>query len=129
MASIIKLQPLPRQAGPERPTVAAPCEPASLQRLRPHPLMSAFDALVHLVNLVLPALLLGGIAALLAKLVWLRALAGVPLLRLAGWASAASVLALVAGLFLTGRDGAMVTYAAMLVACAAALSWAGWGRR
>lgn len=91
--------------------------------------MSALDAFIHLVNFVLPALLLGGIAAGLAKLVWLRALAGVSLLRLAGWASVAATLALVAGLFVTGRDGAMATYAAMLVACAAALSWAGWARR
>ncbi|WP_295638900.1 hypothetical protein [uncultured Methylibium sp.] len=91
--------------------------------------MTALDALIHLLNFALPALLLGSIAALLAKLVWLRALGGVSVLRLAGWASGAALLALVGGLILTGRDGAMATYGAMVVACAAALGWAGWGRR
>ena len=91
--------------------------------------MNAFDALNHLANFVLPALLLGGLAAAGAKLLWRRALQGVALARLAAWSSAASVLALLAGLLLTGRDGAMVTYAAMVLACAAALAWVGWGRR
>ena len=91
--------------------------------------MTALDALIHLLNFVLPALLLGAVAAVLTKLVWLRALQAVPLLRLAVWASAAAALALVGGLVLTGRDGAMATYGAMVLACAAALGWAGWGRR
>lgn len=91
--------------------------------------MNALDALIHLLNFMLPALLLGGIAALLAKLAWRRALKGVPWLKLAGWASAAAALALVGGLILTGRDGAMATYGAMVLACAGALGWAGWGRR
>lgn len=91
--------------------------------------MNALDALIHLMNFVLPPLLLGGIAALLAKLAWRRALKPVPWLRLAGWASGAAALALVGGLLLTGRDGAMATYGAMVLACAAVLGWAGWGRR
>lgn len=86
-------------------------------------------ALIHLMNFVLPALLLGFISAGLSKLVWRRALAPVALLRLGAWASAASLLALVGGLFVTGRDGAMATYGAMVLACAAALGWAGWYRR
>jgi hypothetical protein len=91
--------------------------------------MSALDALLHLANFVLPALLLGGIAAALAKLAWLRALRPVPWLRLAGWASGGALVALVGGLAVTGRDGAMATYGAMVLACAVALGWAGWGRR
>jgi hypothetical protein len=91
--------------------------------------MSALDALIHFANFVLPALLLGGIAAALAKLLWWRSLGGVALLRLAGWASGAAALALLGGLLLTGRDGAMATYGAMVLACAAGLGWAGWGRR
>ncbi len=91
--------------------------------------MTALDALIHLLNFLLPALLLGSIAAALAKLTWRRALHGVSLGRLAGWASGAAALALAGGLVLTGRDGAMATYGAMLLACAAALGWAGWGRR
>lgn len=91
--------------------------------------MTALDALIHLLNFVLPALLLGSIAALLAKLVWLRALGGTSVLRLAAWASGAALLAGVGGLILTGRDGSMTTYGAMVLACAAGLAWAGWGRR
>ncbi len=91
--------------------------------------MSAFDALLHFANFVLPALLLGGIAAGLAKLAWFRALKPVPWWRLAGWASGGALLALVGGLVVTGRDGAMVTYGAMVLACAVSLGWAGWGKR
>ncbi|MBA2722603.1 MAG: hypothetical protein H0U56_06830 [Methylibium sp.] len=91
--------------------------------------MTASLALIHLMNFVLPALMLGFVAAALAKLVWRRALEPVPLLRLGGWASGAALLALIGGLLLTGRDGAMATYGAMVVACAAALGWAGWARR
>jgi hypothetical protein len=90
--------------------------------------MTALDALTHLLNFILPAVLLGGLAAGMAKLVWFHALKAVPLRRLAGWASAAATVALVGGLLLTGRDGAMLTYGAMVLACAAALGWAGWGR-
>ena len=91
--------------------------------------MSALDALNHLANLLLPALLLGALAALLAKGLWRRELQGASWLRLATWAGGAAMLALLAGLALTGRDGAMATYAAMVLACAAGLGWAGWGRR
>lgn len=91
--------------------------------------MTALDALIHLFNFLLPALLLGSLAAALAKLAWRRALARVAWWRLAAWAGGAAVVALTGGLFLTGRDGAMLTYGAMVLACAAALGWAGWGRR
>ena len=91
--------------------------------------MTALDALIHLANFVLPALLLGAIAALLTKLVWMRALKSVPLMRLAAWASGGALLALIGGLAIAGRDGAMLTYGAMVLACAASLGSAGWGRR
>jgi len=93
------------------------------------PSMNALDALNHLANFVLPALLLGGLASAGAKLLWRRSLQEVAIVRLAAWSSGAAALALLAGLLLTGRDGAMSTYAAMVLACAAALAWAGWGRR
>lgn len=91
--------------------------------------MTALDALIHLANFVLPALLLGGIAALLAKLVWMRSLKAVPLVRLVAWGSGGALLALIGGLVVAGQDGAMATYGAMVLACAASLGWAGWGRR
>jgi hypothetical protein len=72
---------------------------------------------------------LGLIAAAGAKLVWRRDLAGVAYSRLARWAGGAATAALLAGLVITGRDGRMATYAAMVLACALALWWAGFGPR
>lgn len=103
-------------AGANRPAAATP-EAAALGPL---------DALIHLGNLVMPALGLGGIAAALAKLVWWRSLRGVAWWRLAAWAAAAAAVASMGGLVLSGRDGRMATYAAMVVATALALWWAGW---
>jgi hypothetical protein len=91
--------------------------------------MGPWDALIHLANFFLPAIGVGGIAALLAKLLWHGQLKGVPVLRLAGWAALAGAAVLVAGLLVFGRDGKMATYGAMVVAAALALLWAGWGRR
>jgi hypothetical protein len=91
--------------------------------------MGPLDAIWHLLNLIAPGLGLGAIAAGLAKLLWRRELAPVPWRRLAGWAAAASIAALLAGLVLTGRDGRMGTYGAMVLACAGALWWAGFRRR
>ena len=89
--------------------------------------MGPLDALWHLLNLLAPAVVLGGLAAALAKLLWRRALGAVRWRRLAGWGVAASVLALLGGLVLTGRDGRMATYGAMVLACALALWWAAFG--
>ena len=89
--------------------------------------MTATQALIHALNLLLPALLLGIVAAALAKLLWRGALqASLP--RLAAWAVAASVLASLGGLAINGRDGAMSTYIAMVLSCAAALGFAGFVR-
>jgi hypothetical protein len=93
--------------------------------------MGPLDAIWHLVNLLLPAAGLGLIAASLAKLLWRKALAQVSWRRLVGWACGGACLALLAGLVLTGRDGRMSTYAAMVLCSAGALWWAGFrpGRR
>ena len=91
--------------------------------------MTPVQALLHALNLLLPGLLLGLLAAAISKLLWRRALRGVPLLRLAGWAAAAATLASLLGLVLAGRDGAMLTYLAMILASAAALAVVGFGRR
>jgi hypothetical protein len=89
--------------------------------------MGPLDALNHLLNLLLPALALGLLAASLSKLLWRSALRAVAWKRLAGWACAAALLALLAGLVLTGRDGRMATYAGMVLASALALWWVGFG--
>ena len=70
--------------------------------------------------------LLGGIHEARQQL---PVLAGVGYGRLARWGALSSTVALLGGLVITGRDGRMVTYAAMVLACAASLGWAGWGKR
>jgi hypothetical protein len=87
------------------------------------------DALNHLVNLLLPAFTVGVLGASMAKLLWRRELAGVRWRRLALWAAGAAALATVAGLVLTGHDGRMATYGAMILAASLALLWAGFLRR
>jgi hypothetical protein len=91
--------------------------------------MGPLDAVWHLLNFFLPALGVGLIAAALAKLLWRHELQGVAYGRLAGAATLVNALVLVAGLVVTGHDGRMSTYGAMLAACAVTLLWAGWGRR
>ena len=90
--------------------------------------MGPFDALNHVVNFLLPALGVGALAAALAKLCWRQTLRGVPWTALAGWAAAAGAAASIGGLIATGRDGAMATYAALVVAVALALWWRGFMR-
>ncbi len=89
--------------------------------------MGPLDAIDHLINLVLPALALGALAAAAAKLLWRRALKPVSWARLAGPASTASAVVAVAGLLLLGRDGTMAMYAAMVVVNALMLWWRGFG--
>jgi hypothetical protein len=85
------------------------------------------DALWHLLNFAVPAVGVGTIAALAAKLLWRRELQRASWLRLSTWATLAGLSALVAGLLLFGRDGRMATYLMLLLASAAALWWAGFG--
>ena len=89
--------------------------------------MGPLDALWHVLNLFAPALGLGLLASSLSKLLWRHALAAVPWRRLAAWACTAALLAQVAGLLLSGHDGRMATYAAMVLASTMALWWVGFG--
>jgi len=91
--------------------------------------MGPLDLLWHLLNLLAPGVSLGLIAAAGTKLLWRRDLADVAYSRLARWGAGAATAAMLAGLVITGRDGRMATYAAMVLACAAALWWAGFGPR
>jgi hypothetical protein len=91
--------------------------------------MGVLDGLWHLLNFLAPAFGVGLVAAFLAKLLWWRDLKGVSPWRMAAWAVVASSLALIAGLLWTGHDGKMVTYGVMVLTCALALWWAGWGAR
>ena len=89
--------------------------------------MGPLDVIWHLGNLFLPSVMLGTLAAALAKLLWRRELRPVAWRRLAWPASAASALVALAGLVVFGRDGRMATYALMVTACAVTLWWRGFG--
>lgn len=89
--------------------------------------MGPLDALNHLLNLFVPAVLLAGFAAAGAKVLWRRELAGVSWLRLAGPAAAVCAAVTLLGVIWSGRDGRMVTYGAMVLACALTLWWQGFG--
>lgn len=91
--------------------------------------MGPIDALWHLLNFFAPAFGVGVLTALAAKLLWRRGLKGASLKRLTLWAVAASAITLLAGLIVFGRDGKMLTYGAMVLACALGVWWAGFGPR
>lgn len=91
--------------------------------------MGPLDAFWHLANFFLPALWVAAIAAAVTKLVWRRELAAVPWRRLFAWPALAASVALVGGLIITGRDGRIATYAAMVFAAALAMWWVAFGSR
>ncbi len=87
--------------------------------------MQAADAFWHLTNFFAPALALGAFAAALTKVIWRRELGPGGGFRLWAWASGAAALVSITGIVVFGHDGRMATYAAMAVASAAAIWWAG----
>ena len=80
--------------------------------------MDALDLFWHLANFVLPAIAVGALTAAFCKAIWRRSLARTSWFTLAWQASAAGLAVLVAGLVITGHDGRMATWAALVVACA-----------
>jgi hypothetical protein len=90
--------------------------------------MQATDVLWHIANFFAPALVVALLAATATKWLWRRELQGVSWLRLAAWAGLAMAAISALGLVVFERDGKMITYAAMLIACALALWWAGFRR-
>lgn len=91
--------------------------------------MDGFGAFWHLMGFFAPAAGVGLLSAAATKLLWRRELESVRWWRLSLWAAGAGSGVLVGGLLVFGRDGAMATYAAMIVGSAVALWWAGFGRR
>jgi small neutral amino acid transporter SnatA (MarC family) len=89
--------------------------------------MGPIDALWHVLNLFAVATLTGVLAAGGAKLLWRRQLARVAFTPLAMWAMVGPSVMVVAGLAFFDRDGRMLTYAAMVAACALTLWWRGFG--
>lgn len=86
--------------------------------------MGPLDAVWHLLNFFAPALGVGCITPLLAKLLWRRSL-HVSLPRLAAWTTLGGALGLVTALVLFGRDGRMAGYGLLVLGAALALWWTG----
>ena len=80
--------------------------------------MGPLDSLNHLLNFLAPAFWMAAAMAVLGRLVLLlrAAVLGRGLQWLVDYGVGALVL--LAGLWLTGRDGKMATYAALVLACA-----------
>jgi hypothetical protein len=79
--------------------------------------MSALALLNHLLNFALPAVFVGGVLALCGRFLMPRK-PGTPAI----WAqfainTIAGVLVLLAGLVVTGHDGRIASYAALVVVC------------
>lgn len=87
--------------------------------------MGPIDAFWHLLNFFTPAVGVGCLGAAAVKLLWRRELAGFSWQRLATWGTAGGAGALLAGLWLFGRDGRMATYALLVGASAVAFWGAG----
>ena len=91
--------------------------------------MAPLDQLLHLLNLLYPAMGLGLLLALLGQ-VFVRNRPSAPefIAQIAINIVAGSV-ALMAGLWLLGRDGKMATYCLLVLACACSQCWLRWGAR
>lgn len=85
--------------------------------------MGFFDILNHLFNLALPALAMALLVPGLARLLWWRAWPGVAwwaVVKRVAWVGLAVTLA---GLVLRGRDGDMLTYAALVMSSSTVVWW------
>jgi hypothetical protein len=89
--------------------------------------MGPLDALWHLLDFFAPALSVGLLGATAAKLCWRREMAAEPWLLQCGRGCAGAGLAMLVMLELSGRDGRMLNYGAMVLSCSLGLWWAGFG--
>ncbi len=87
--------------------------------------MGFLDFLNHLVNFFVPALAMALLVPALARLVWWRALKPVAWWRQVGTVAGVNVVVWLAGLLVLGRDGAMASYAALVLASALTVWWTG----
>lgn len=90
-------------------------------RWTPAFVMTPLQQVWHLANFLAPAVFTAVIAVALTKLLWRRELAGVGWFGLTLWSTLAGEAAMIGGWMLSGRDGAMATYGAMVLAVATAL--------
>jgi hypothetical protein len=88
--------------------------------------MGFFNALNHLLNFFLPALTMALLVPTLARLVWRAELKGKAWRGQVKWSALANAGVLIVGLVLTGQDGAVATYAGLVLASALVVWWTGW---
>lgn len=79
----------------------------------------------HVVNFLLPALAMALLVPSLARVVWWKALASAGWWRQVRLAVVLNVGVLVLGLLVLGRDGAMWTYASLVLSSALVVWWTG----
>ncbi|MFD1712007.1 hypothetical protein FVQ98_05385 [Ottowia sp. GY511] len=89
--------------------------------------MDFADLFWHLAGFAAPALVLGPALALISKIFWRKTPSALGLPAQAAINFGVCLAVLVFGLVLTGRDGRVVTYGAMVLAAAACQAW--WLRR
>ena len=85
--------------------------------------MGFLDFIFHLVNFVLPAVAMAMLLPSLARLIWWRKLARVSWVLMARRVALTSLAVLLGGLLILGRDGAMLTYAGMVLGSALTMWW------
>ena len=87
--------------------------------------LNLVDAGWHVLNFVAPAVITAVLSATLAKVFWRSELRAVSWIRLCCVSAAAATIVLSVGLVVSGHDGRMATYAAMVAAIALSLWWFG----
>jgi hypothetical protein len=87
--------------------------------------MVAIDVVWQVLNFFSPAFGVGLLASLLAKVFWRHALPANALSGLMLWTVGAGCVILIVGLLVSGHDGQMTTYAALVLGVAAILWWKG----
>jgi hypothetical protein len=85
--------------------------------------MGLIDALIHILNFFMPALGLALLVPTLVRVFWFRKLRGVSWALMAQRVAMSGCAVLVLGLVALGRDGAMLTYVALVPASALAVWW------
>ncbi len=93
--------------------------------LQYRPPMDSVDFLNHLLNFFAPAVGMALLVPTLARWLWGGAMRGVAWSTQVKWVMAANALVLVVGLLILGRDGAMWTYAGLVLASALGVWWTG----
>ena len=79
----------------------------------------------HVLNFLLPAVAMALLVPSLARLVWWKALASAGWWRQVQWSAVLNVGVLVLGLVVLGRDGAIWTYAGLVLSSALVVWWTG----